>query len=181
MILVRDREPARSATQRATSRAASYGSLDAVEIIRTAGPSDARAILEVERAAGEAALADLFGGEEFPAEEIHARWTAELSSPEIEVLVADIDGVVTGYAAFTESMLLRFGIAPERFGSGLADRLHAAMIAHRRQKALNLWVLEGNLRARRFYERNGWRQTGESRLCEWAPHPREVGYALTVE
>ena len=51
-------------------------------------------------------------------------------------------------------------------GRGLADRLHRAALnsvtAHNGCR-LTLWVVENNLRARRFYEKHGWRSTGISR------------------
>lgn len=51
-------------------------------------------------------------------------------------------------------------------GRGLADRLHRAAldsVTARDGCRLRLWVVENNLRARRFYEKHGWRPTGSSR------------------
>jgi hypothetical protein len=41
-------------------------------------------------------------------------------------------------------------------------------------------VLEGNTRARRFYERRGWSEDGTSRIVEFPPHPIDLGYALEL-
>jgi hypothetical protein len=37
-------------------------------------------------------------------------------------------------------------------------------------------VLEDNARARRFYERRGWRPDGTDRIVPFPPHPLDVGY-----
>ena len=42
----------------------------------------------------------------------------------------------------------------------------------------HLWVLEDNARARRFYERRGWEENGETRVVEFPPNPLDVGYTL---
>ena len=46
---------------------------------------------------------------------------------------------------------------------------------------LKLWVLEENRRARRFYEKCGWRLSGDSRVVEFPPHPLDVGYLFMRE
>ena len=43
---------------------------------------------------------------------------------------------------------------------------------------IHLWVLEENTRARRFYERRGWRENGETRVVPFPPNPLDVGYTL---
>ena len=35
-----------------------------------------------------------------------------------------------------------------------------------------------NIRARRFYERRGWGENGETRVVEFAPNPLDIGYTL---
>jgi GNAT superfamily N-acetyltransferase len=50
-------------------------------------------------------------------------------------------------------------VAPEFWGSGGGDLLLARAVAALREADFweaTLWVLEGNLRAQRFYESNGW-------------------------
>jgi RimJ/RimL family protein N-acetyltransferase len=42
----------------------------------------------------------------------------------------------------------------------------------------HLWVLEENARARRFYERHGWRENGRTRAVPYPPNPLDVGYTL---
>jgi hypothetical protein len=67
-------------------------------------------------------------------------------------------------------------------GRGVAPPRHAAAVeaiaaAHSEAR---LWCLEGNARARRFYERNGWREYGTSRVVPFPPHPIDIGYSLEL-
>ncbi len=58
--------------------------------------------------------------------------------------------------------LARLYVEPERWGSGIGTTLHDAAVVDltgRAFPAATLWVLEDNVRARRWYERLGWRQT----------------------
>ncbi|MGH3601663.1 MAG: GNAT family N-acetyltransferase [Pseudonocardiaceae bacterium] len=68
-------------------------------------------------------------------------------------------------------------LAPEAWGSGLASLLHGHALELLRTWGFSeaiLWVVTGNARARRFYEREGWHADGETlidasrgfRLCE---------------
>jgi GNAT superfamily N-acetyltransferase len=42
----------------------------------------------------------------------------------------------------------------------------------------NLWVLAANTRARRFYERRGWRENGRTQVVPLPPKPPEGGDTL---
>lgn len=46
---------------------------------------------------------------------------------------------------------------------------------------IHLWTLEENHRARRFYERHGWRPNGETRVVPYPPNPLDVGYTFRRE
>jgi GNAT superfamily N-acetyltransferase len=53
----------------------------------------------------------------------------------------------------------------EHWGGGVATRLHAAALADARERGyreLRLFAAAGQARARRFYEREGWVQRGET-------------------
>lgn len=59
--------------------------------------------------------------------------------------------------------LSRLYVDPAMWGAGIGTALHEAAMADLTSgsfPAATLWVLEGNLRARRWYERLGWTQTG---------------------
>jgi RimJ/RimL family protein N-acetyltransferase len=71
---------------------------------------------------------------------------------------------------------------PDEWGTEVAPRLHTEAVeviaaAHEEAK---LWCLETNHRARRFYEKHGWRRNGETRVVEYPPHPLDVGYSLAL-
>lgn len=53
-------------------------------------------------------------------------------------------------------------VHPNAWGTGLGSRLITTAAAHLGDGA-TLWVLRANERARRFYERNGWRPDGSRR------------------
>jgi GNAT superfamily N-acetyltransferase len=71
-------------------------------------------------------------------------------------------------------------VVPERWGTGLADALHGRALDLMRTLGpfCKLLVLEDNIRARRFYERRGWRENGETRVVEFPPNPLDIGYTL---
>jgi GNAT superfamily N-acetyltransferase len=57
-------------------------------------------------------------------------------------------------------------VVPAEWGSGTGNRLHDAAVDGMREDgatAATLWVVEGNVRARRFYERHGWSADGETK------------------
>ena len=94
-------------------------------------------------------------------------------------VVAEHGGAMAGHVAFipaaagfapvNDARLAHFRqlfVEPEWWGSGLARRLHAMAIAaavEQGYSAMRLFTPAGQARARRFYEREGWRQDGESR------------------
>jgi GNAT superfamily N-acetyltransferase len=72
-------------------------------------------------------------------------------------------------------------VVPEQWGTGVAVMLHDRALELVRQLGAvrcHLWVLEENARARRFDERRGWRQNGETRVVPFPPNPLDVGYTL---
>ena len=98
------------------------------------------------------------------------------------------EGPVTGFVSFSPTRdkdlepagpadatgpvgeILTFYLDPSAFGSGGADLLmSAAFVALRAAPFTSamLWVLGTNTRARRFYERRGWRPDGTTKLHDW--------------
>jgi len=68
------------------------------------------------------------------------------------------------------------------FRCPVAGDLHdAALAAMPDCPELRLWTLEANHRARRFYERRGWRLNGMTRIVPYPPNPLDVGYLLVRE
>ena len=54
-------------------------------------------------------------------------------------------------------------VDPAYVGTGVGRLLMIDALEHLGERARVLWVLEGNARARRFYERGGWALDGTTR------------------
>ena len=107
----------------------------------------------------------------------------EKVSEDAQVWVAEREGTIVGLAVCSRAAgtveLRDLYVVPEAWGSGVANALHTTVLEWMRPRADEaiLWVGEGNARARRFYEREGWRADGETR--ESPLGPRELRYRLT--
>lgn len=81
--------------------------------------------------------------------------------------------------------LIAIYVDPADVGRGIGRLLMDAARARLRRVGLTnaaLWVLEGNARARRFYERDGWRRDGTQRTSTYGGVPLdEVRYRCTLE
>ncbi len=64
------------------------------------------------------------------------------------------------YAIYLDPTAVGIGLGRELFAHTVEDLRKASY------RYLTLWVLEGNTRARRFYEKAGWRPDGTSSLWE---------------
>ena len=92
------------------------------------------------------------------------------------VLVAERDGEVVGFAALGPSPdpegageLYAINVDPAHWGTGAGRALLEAAQAELDRMGFAesvLWVLPGNARARRFYERAGWAADGTERTAE---------------
>jgi GNAT superfamily N-acetyltransferase len=105
-----------------------------------------------------------------------------LGDDDVWYLVAERDDEVVGHAGFLpaarahravdDPALAHFRqlfVRTAHWGTGLATRLHAAAIdaaAARGFGALRLFTPAGQARARRFYEREGWRLAGRPAIDE---------------
>jgi GNAT superfamily N-acetyltransferase len=103
-------------------------------------------------------------------------WTARLARvpPRWAILVVEDDSDVTGFATLGHcedddrrvaeaGELFAMYVDPADWGRGYGRKLLLGGEARFRQTAFSnasLWVLEGNLRARRFYEVGGWFSDG---------------------
>jgi tRNA dimethylallyltransferase len=150
-------------------------------LLRPARAEDAESAFQVQRAASLAALAHIYPPDRypFPDDAIRERWKEAISDTNGDVIVAHRAHRIVGVAAAKEGWLDGLYVVPEEWGTGVAARLHdEAMrsLAEAGATQARLWVLEGNRRARRFYERRGWRLDGSERVVPFPPHPLDVGY-----
>jgi GNAT superfamily N-acetyltransferase len=149
-------------------------------VIRRSSPAEAETHFAIQRAASLAGLAHIYPPDRYPYpdDEIRRRWREVRGT----VLVCERDGQAVGVAVIEQCWLHGFYVLPEHWGTGVARELHAAAVDEQLDCAeLKLWVLEDNRRARRFYEREGWRANGETRVVEYPPHPLDVGYSYIRE
>ncbi len=137
--------------------------------VRRADAEDARGIAEVHVRTWQAAYRHAFPAEvldELSVEERETQWRGWLDSG--ATVWAAVDGErVVGFAAAGPSdteedaaELFSIYVLPEHWGSGAAHELMAAVVAwflEQQYTTAMLWVLADNPRARRFYEREGWR------------------------
>src|ERR687896_394781 len=147
----------------------------AVEI-REATQDDAELLFTVQRASALAGFSHIFPHEKypFPDEAERKQWKILTSSDGLTVLVAELNDRCVGVAVVGSEELVRFFVVPEEWGTGVADVLHEAALGEARtcgDSICRLWVLEGNQRGRRFYEKRGWRVDGRKRRGSFPPYP----------
>jgi GNAT superfamily N-acetyltransferase len=117
-----------------------------------------------------------------PAERV-GRWERSLAGTDAGrtgVLVADADGDLLGFASYSPSRdsdadpgqvgeIDTIYLLPSAWGKGIGRRLMDATLACLARAGFvqaTLWVLDSNLRARRFYEAGGWSADGGKKLDE---------------
>jgi GNAT superfamily N-acetyltransferase len=74
-------------------------------------------------------------------------------------------------------------VDPERTGTGIGGLLLSAAISALQKAFLaeaTLWVIEGNSRARRFYERHGWQADEMSKRCSLATGATHIRYRTSL-
>jgi putative hydrolase of the HAD superfamily len=120
-------------------------------------------------------------------EELRGRWSSALR--EGTVLAAVVDNAVIGAlhagpdrAEPASGHLSLFHVDPAFSGRGIGGRLYVAWLEHLRELGFSeatLWVLERNHRVRRWYERLGWRATGERKRVYAPAGVDDLRYRLT--
>jgi putative acetyltransferase len=150
--------------------------------IREARPEEARLLAAVQEVASLAALGHIFPPERYPYPRaaVEAHWAAAVIDPAKRTLIATSEDDAVGAACVYEEWLEGLYVIPERWGTGLAGELHDRAVEVVRElgsERCHLWVLEDNARARRFYERRGWREDGRTRVVEFPPNPLDIGHS----
>ena len=144
-------------------------------VIRSPTADDAEELLRANEASWNASMAGVVDkklDEIAPFEERVARYREGIAAvpPGMRLWVAEREGRIVGHAnvvvAKASGELSALYVVPEAWGSGVAAALHDAAMAGMGELGATeaiLWVLEGNTRARRFYEREGWSPDGETK------------------
>ncbi|MGC2240955.1 MAG: GNAT family N-acetyltransferase [Acidimicrobiia bacterium] len=139
-----------------------------VGVIRKPRPDDAADLARVHVVSWQEAYRGLLSQSFLDSIDVTARtewWERTISTGESSISVGEVDGVVEGFCLSGVSHDPGWGeiyaiyTTPAMWGTGLGRALltagEASMVDRGFQGAL-LWVLDGNARASRFYERQGW-------------------------
>jgi GNAT superfamily N-acetyltransferase len=152
--------------------------------IRTAGPDDAETLFAIHKESAMTAYVEIFppGRYRFPDERMHVHWEGALHDEETNAFVAERSGTPVGFVTVSPGWLRNLFVVPAEWGRGAGGALHdeAVELLRRHGETAQLWVLEANERARRFYEARGWRDDGGRSRSEFQPYPVELRYALEV-
>jgi GNAT superfamily N-acetyltransferase len=125
-----------------------------------------------------------------PSEEAFiAEWEGAFSDPTFRAFVAKGRTTALGTVAVRADPrfvgcgeLWRLHVVPERWGTGVGGALHDVTLAALREadyRSAGLWVIEGNDRARTFYEHRGW-QPMEGDVLSGPGGVPEVRYQLSL-
>ncbi|MFE3093320.1 GNAT family N-acetyltransferase [Streptomyces sp. NPDC059248] len=166
--------------------------MSAHPLIRTLTDDDCEAVAEVRVRGWQYAYAGLvpqpyLDGMDVGTEAERLRGLIAAGSGTVTHLVAERDGAVVGWGctgaardddtAPGEAELYALYVRPARLSTGVGRALLAELTARARaagHPAMRLWVLRENVRARRFYEKAGFRPDG-------AEEPFDVGGASVPE
>jgi GNAT superfamily N-acetyltransferase len=168
-----------------SSRDPERSRMDASLRIRTATRGEAELLLEIQKASSVAGFGHVFPPDKypFPDKAVLERWQKAVNDPAEVVVLAELDAAEVGFAAMRSEWLDALYVTPSRWGMGVGARLHDHAVTWIRDlgcKHCRLWVLEQNTRARRFYERRGWRLNGGTRVVPFPPFPIDVGYTIEL-
>ncbi|MFI6927522.1 GNAT family N-acetyltransferase [Nonomuraea spiralis] len=148
--------------------------------IRQATSADAGAIAEVHVRSWQAAYRGLVPQDHLDGMNAAARrpawerWLARTAWPREGTLVAEADGQVVGFTGLLPARdededgasvaeVATIYLVPESWGQGIGRALMDAAVAALTRAGYRqavLWVLDANVRARRFYEAAGWHDDG---------------------
>lgn len=135
--------------------------------LRRAQVGDEQAVAEVHVRSWQVGYRGLIADDYLDAlrpEDRAGRYTFGVDDPLTIVAVTDrIRGFATIFPSAGE--LAAFYVDPQAWGTGLGRALiiEAERRLAERHAVAGLWVLAGNVRARRFYEAGGWRADGTER------------------
>jgi len=158
---------------------------DSSSTLRAMTTADVPDVLAVQEPGAVRGLADVFPQDThpFPRDTVAERWLQEIETPGIDCYVVVLDGSIVGFAAIRDDEFLHFGTAVELWGSGVARAAHDAVLDRMHGSGVQrawLRVFTGNGRGRRFYEKLGWRPTGERSHSTYPPCPELLRYEREV-
>jgi ribosomal protein S18 acetylase RimI-like enzyme len=96
-----------------------------------------------------------------PDASVRAWLAGQVADVEHETWVADVDGRVVAFAAFTATWLDELYVLPRRQHEGVGGAL-LELVKSLRPNGFGLWVFESNVQAQAFYRGHGLVVTGGS-------------------
>lgn len=160
--------------------------------IRRAQRSEAELLASLQLRVALAAYGHIFPPDAPPptVEDLTALWSTWLTADRTAVFVAhageQLAGVVLGGPDPElpgAGHLARLYVDPDRWGQGIGSRLYAVAMEHLRAERFEhatLWVLEGNTKARSWYERLGWIASEDRKPTYQPAGIFDVRYVLTL-
>lgn len=142
---------------------------------------EAEVLLRIQREAAVSAFSHVFPQDRYPFPDTAIRdgWLAALADPQIQVFIAEIDTEAVGSVSIGHGFLRTLYVLPEHWRSGIGSALHdygLGQLRSMRFAEARLWTLAENTAARRFYEKRGWTETGDTRIVPYPPNPLDVEY-----
>ena len=152
--------------------------------IRAGRAEDGDTLFAIHRESAVTAYMEIFPPDRFrfPDAEMRVHWVSTLDDPAVDVLVAERAAAAVGFASVSSGWLRNLFVLPAEWGCGVGSALHdqAVELLRGGSGKAHLWVLEKNVRARRFYEARGWRDDGGRSNSQFPPHPLELRYVLDL-
>ena len=167
--------------------------------LRFAKLDDAEGLAVVHVAAWRSAYHDILPADviEGMAQRCHGRWIENLqNNPDRRNLLCEVHGRTVGFACFGPTRdqdadceitaeLYALYVAPEYWNQGYGRALWLTALDHARKgewRDITVWTLEENARARRFYERAGFRLEIMRKLVRLGDQPfPEVRYRRLID
>ena len=131
-------------------------------MIRTARNDDLNRIAEIEVFNYRLKFYPIFLDDEFYFGELQVPNVAKRYADSLEDIRVWDDGVVKGFILVRNGEVKKLFVEPVLQGHGIGARLLEYAVEH--LSAKTLWALEKNTGAIRFYQRHGFRLTGERQL-----------------
>ncbi len=101
------------------------------------------------------------------------------SSGNVRFLIGEDSGMLCWQPAEDGAEIICVHSLPESWGTGLGHAMMETALEQMGNVKVTLWVFEENRRARRFYEKHGFRWDGNSRVSEF-DGAMEVCYVRNV-
>ena len=156
--------------------------------LRSAEPDEAGVIAALHLRTVLVAYANIFPPDAPPptVRELTDDWRARLGASRVFAAIDDgtLVGVVVAGAYEGAGQLSRLHVDPMRWGEGIGRALYDRCIADIELSGhhdITLWVLERNVRARSWYERLGWIDTGRRAPVYEPAAINDALYRLTLD